>query len=137
MGARPDRPGVDAVQTHMTNTMNTPIEAFEHAYPARVERYAIRRGSGGAGRYRGGSGIVRVVRFDAAATVTLLADRHRTAPYGLHGGLPGKPGAAFLIHAGRRRRIGSKVRIRVKAGDALELQTPGGGGWGTPRKRRR
>ena len=133
MGARPDRPGLDAVHTHMTNTLNTPIEALEHAYPVRVERYAVRRGSGGRGRYRGGAGIVRVLRFLADATVSVLADRHRSSPYGLAGGAPGKPGAAFLIHKGKRRRMPAKGQVQVEAGDAIELQTPGGGGWGRPR----
>ena len=133
LGARPDRAGIDAIQTHMTNTMNTPIEAFEHAYPAQVERYAVRRGSGGRGKYRGGAGIVRTIRFHAPAAVSILADRHRTAPYGLRGGQPGKPGAAFLLRNGRKRRLASKCLFRVKPGEAVELHTPGGGGWGRPR----
>lgn len=137
MGARPDRPGLDGVQTHMTNTQNTPIEAFEHTYPARVEGYRLRRGSGGAGQHRGGAGICRVVRFDVPATVSLLADRHRTAPYGLQGGKPGRPGAVYLLSAGRRRRLASKSQVDVRAGDAIELRTPGGGGWGRPRRSRR
>ncbi len=137
LGARPDRPGVDGIQTHMTNTMNTPIEALEHTFPVLVERYGVRRGSGGRGKYRGGAGLVRTMRFTAPATVSLLADRHRTAPYGLRGGGAGKPGAAFLLRDGRKRRLPSKCQFHVYPGDAVELHTPGGGGWGRRRKRPR
>jgi len=130
MGGRQGAAGLDGVHTHMTNTMNTPIEALEHALPVQVERYALRRRSGGAGAFKGGDGIIRRIRFLDAATVSVLADRHRRAPYGLAGGEPGKTGATYLIKGGRRRRIASKVQLQVDAGDAVELRTPGGGGWG-------
>src|SRR6266481_5824338 len=86
MGARPDRPGVSGVHTHMTNSLNTPAEALEYAYPLRITQYSLRRGSGGVGRFRGGDGIVREVELLADAEVTLLADRRSRGPYGLAGG---------------------------------------------------
>ena len=92
MGARPTKPGVSGVHTHMTNSLNTPAEALEHSYPLRVRQYSLRRGSGGAGKHRGGDGIVREIEVLAAAEVTLLADRRRRGPWGLNGGREGKPG---------------------------------------------
>ncbi|MEW6646204.1 MAG: hydantoinase B/oxoprolinase family protein [Pseudomonadota bacterium] len=126
MGAGAGGGGLDAVQTHMTNTLNTPIEALESAYPLRVTRYAVRRGSGGAGQRRGGDGIVREFEFLAPAQLTLLTERRRHAPWGLAGGSPGA--------AGENRHndmpLPGKVSITVTGGDRVTIATPGGGGWG-------
>ena len=86
MGARPDKDGVSAIHTHMTNTMNTPIEALEFAFPLRLQEYSIRRGTGGAGMRRGGDGVQRDVEFLSPARVTILSERRKRAPFGLHGG---------------------------------------------------
>ena len=126
MGARPSAHGLSAVHTHMTNSLNTPIEALEHFYPVRVRRYAVRRGSGGQGRFRGGDGIVKEIEFLTEAEVTILSDRRRRGPYGLAGGKPGKPGRNRL----NGRKLPSKVRFQVRTGDVLTIETPGGGGYG-------
>ena len=130
MGARPTRDGMDAVQTHMTNTRNTPIEALEHAYPLRVLRYEIRRGSGGKGRYRGGDGIRRDIALLADCTVGLLSDRRRFRPYGLQGGESGQGGESILVTPRGERPLGSKFHIRARAGETISIRTPGGGGHG-------
>jgi N-methylhydantoinase B len=133
MGARPTKDGLSAVHTHMTNTMNTPVEALEMVYPLRVRRYAVRRGSGGAGLYRGGDGVVRDLEFLAPATVTVLAERRRFRPWGLAGGEPGQPGETILFKGGVEEvRLPPKVTLRVDAGDIVSIRTPGGGGWGKP-----
>ncbi|MBI1759973.1 MAG: hydantoinase B/oxoprolinase family protein [Acidobacteria bacterium] len=132
MGARPNADGISAVHTHMTNSLNTPIEALEYAYPLRVRRYAIRRGSGGAGKQRGGDGTIREIELLADAQVSLLADRRKFAPYGLQGGAPGKVGIAELIeaHGGKRKKLPSKFSLKARCGDRLVIETPGGGGHG-------
>jgi N-methylhydantoinase B/oxoprolinase/acetone carboxylase alpha subunit len=130
MGASPSSPGPDATHTHMTNSWNTPVEAFEHQFPLCVRRYAIRRGSGGRGARRGGDGIVRELEFLAPAETTLLADRRKRGPYGLSGGEPGRPGRAALIRRGRRHPLPGKVRFEARAGDVLRVESPGGGGHG-------
>jgi N-methylhydantoinase B len=135
-GAGPGRDGLDAVHTHMTNTLNTPVEALEMAYPFRVTRYAVREGSGGAGRRHGGAGLVRSYEFLCDARVTLMTERRRLAPWGLAGGRPGSPGRNILSHDGRVRRLPGKGPLRVSAGDVLTVETPGGGGWGQPLKPR-
>jgi N-methylhydantoinase B len=133
MGARPDRDGVPGIHTHMTNSLNTPIEALEYSYPFRVRRYAYRRGSGGNGRYRGGDGLIREIELLTDAQVTLLADRHRFPPYGLAGGQPGACGRASLIRAGGAvEQLKAKGSVAVHAGDIVSIETPGGGGWGEP-----
>ncbi|HYV57838.1 MAG TPA: hydantoinase B/oxoprolinase family protein [Candidatus Nitrosopolaris sp.] len=134
-GGGPEHPGASAVHTHMTNTMNTPVEALEAYYPLRVRRYAIRRGSGGQGHHRGGDGIVREIEFLAPAQVTLLAERRRIPPYGLRGGSPGSPGADWIVRAGRARRLPAKTTLAVAPGDRLRVATPGGGGYGPTRGR--
>jgi N-methylhydantoinase B len=134
-GAGPGGPGLSAVHTHMTNTMNTPVEALEAYYPLRVRRYAIRRGSGGRGRWRGGDGVVREIEFLAPAHVTLLADRRRIPPYGLAGGAPGTVARDSLIVGGRVRRVAGKSTFGVEPGDRLLVETPGGGGYGRSRRR--
>lgn len=130
MGARPGKDGADAIHTHMTNTLNTPIEALEFSYPFRVRRYEIRRGSGGEGRYRGGDGICRELELEHAASVTILSDRRKSGPYGLQGGGPGKPGRNLLIRAGNEQELPGKVMLEAQAGDVISIHTPGGGGNG-------
>ncbi len=134
-GATPFADGAGGVQTHMTNTRNTPVEALEHAFPLKVTRYAIRRGSGGAGRYVGGDGICRDVEFLCPATVTMISERRKIAPYGLSGGSPGARGENVLVHRGEAVRLPGKFTIAVEAGDVLRVETPGGGGFGPPAPR--
>lgn len=128
MGASCKGPGQSGVQTHMTNTLNTPIEVLESYYPVRIKRYALRRGSGGKGKYSGGDGIVREYEFLQPATVTLLTERRSHAAWGLMGGHDGKPGENTL----NRQHIAAKMELKVKAGDCIAIKTPGGGGWGKP-----
>ena len=130
MGARPHHDGLSAVHTHMTNSLNTPAEALEYAYPLRVREYRIRKGSGGKGKHRGGDGVIREIETLAAAHMSLLADRRKHGPYGLHGGEDGRPGIAAIISAGSARKIGSKGSWELNAGDRVRIETPGGGGWG-------
>lgn len=133
MGARPDGDGPSALHSHMTNTLNTPVEALEFAFPLRVNRYEIRAGTGGKGRYRGGDGVRRDIQVLVPAQVTLLTDRRRLRPYGLAGGFPGEPGENVLIHNdGREEKLPGKGSFELAAGDTLSLRTPGGGGWGKP-----
>ncbi|MCA2970014.1 MAG: hydantoinase B/oxoprolinase family protein [Acidobacteriaceae bacterium] len=126
MGAGPRHAGWPATHTHMTNSWNTPVEAFEHQYPVRVTAYRRREGSGGAGRRRGGDGIVREFEFLTAAEVTILSDRRARGPYGLAGGDSGQPGRNLL----NGRPLPAKCRFAVEAGDRVRIETPGGGGWG-------
>jgi N-methylhydantoinase B len=133
-GAGPSRDGASAVHTHMTNTMNTPIEALEAQLPVRVVRYAVRSGSGGRGTHRGGDGIVREIEFLTAAQLTLLTERRSIAPYGAAGGVPARVGVNEVVRAGRVERLPSKVTLSVEAGDRVRIQTPGGGGWGRRRR---
>jgi N-methylhydantoinase B len=132
MGARPGLDGISGVQTHMTNSLNTPIEALEYAYPFRVRRYAYRDESGGKGRFRGGDGLVREIELLTDAQVTLLAERRRFRPYGLEGGEDGAPGRATVVRAdsGEETGLPGKCSVRLAAGDRLRIETPGGGGWG-------
>ena len=134
MGARPAHDGLSAVHTHMTNSLNTPAEALEYAYPLRVREYRIRKGSGGKGRHRGGDGVIREIETLAPARMSLLADRQKRGPYGLSGGDDGKPGRAAIIRKGIRKgrahRIGSKGSWELEAGDRVRIETPGGGGFG-------
>lgn len=133
MGARPDRDGVSGIHTHMTNTMNTPVEALEFAFPLRLRRYALRRGSGGDGLHRGGDGLVREVEFLSPARVTVLSERRRFAPPGYHGGHHGAHGENVLLRGGYEEvRLAGKETLDVAAGDILSIRTPGGGGWGAP-----
>lgn len=134
MGASASRDGPSAVHTHMTNSWNTPIEALEHQFPLRVRGYRIRRGSGGDGRHRGGDGIIREIEFLAPAEVTVLSERRLRGPYGLRGGRPGRPGVNTILRGKRRLPLPGKARTFVRAGDVLRIETPGGGGYGRPRK---
>jgi len=128
MGASHKAPGLDGVQTHMTNTLNTPVEVLEQRYPLRVVRYGLRRGSGGAGRHRGGDGLVREFEFLAEAEFTLLTERRRFAPWGLAGGCPGTRGRNLLNDV----PLPPKCHRKVAPGDRLRIETPGGGGYGPP-----
>ncbi len=137
MGARPSKPGVSGVHTHMTNSLNTPAEALEYAYPLRVRRYSLRPGSGGKGKYRGGDGIVREIEVLADSDVTLLADRRQGRPYGLQGGEPGAAGRTEVLRQdGSRQPLAGKTSVRLKAGERVRVETPGGGGWGPPSGRK-
>ena len=131
-GAGPAGDGLSALHVHMTNTLNTPIEALEYAYPFRVRRYALRRGSGGRGLHHGGEGLIRDIEFLVPCSLTILSERRQTTPYGLRGGEPGKPGRNLLIREGRGQELPGKAEVQVHAGDILSLRTPGGGGWGSP-----
>ncbi|HEY0430432.1 MAG TPA: hydantoinase B/oxoprolinase family protein, partial [Pyrinomonadaceae bacterium] len=130
MGARPAHDGLSAVHTHMTNSLNTPAEALEYAYPLRVREYRIRKGSGGTGKRRGGDGVVREIETLTPAHMSLLADRRKLGPFGLAGGEEGARGSAAIIRDGRARKIGSKGSWELEAGDRVRIKTPGGGGWG-------
>ena len=131
------RPGQSGIHTAMTNTRNTPIEALERAFPLRVLRYRLRRGSGGTGWAAGGEGIERDLQVLEDATVSLITERRVSQPWGLAGGEPGAVGENWLLPGGdetRAERLPDKCTIQLKAGDVLRMLTPGGGGWGSPRQ---
>jgi N-methylhydantoinase B len=131
MGARPTKPGVSGVHTHMTNSLNTPAEALEYAYPLRVRQYSLRPGSGGEGRQRGGDGIVREIEVLTDAEVTLLADRRLRGPWGLSGGADGSPGKTSVIRKdGSVETLPGKSNVRLRTGERVRIESPGGGGWG-------
>jgi N-methylhydantoinase B len=132
MGARMGLDGVSGVQTHMTNSLNTPIEALEYAYPFRVLRYGYRCGSGGEGKFRGGDGLTKEIEVLTRAQMTLLAERRRFRPWGLQGGEEGAAGKAWVSRAGRAEKVElpGKCSLQLAAGDVLRIETPGGGGWG-------
>jgi N-methylhydantoinase B len=131
MGACPDHDGVSGVHTHMTNSLNTPAEALEYAYPLRVRQYSLRPRSGGEGEYRGGDGIVREIEVLADAEVTLLADRRTRGPWGLEGGGEGAPGhTTILRHDGSTEELPGKFNTRLRKGERIRIETPGGGGFG-------
>jgi len=130
MGARPREDGTSAVHTHMTNSLNTPAEALEYAYPLRVREYKIRKGSGGKGKRKGGDGVIREIETLAPARMSLLSDRRKRGPYGLSGGDDGKPGTAVIISDGHARKIGSKGSWELQAGDRIRIESPGGGAFG-------
>jgi N-methylhydantoinase B/oxoprolinase/acetone carboxylase alpha subunit len=133
MGASPERDGLSGVHTHMTNTRNTPVEALEHYLPIRVERYSLRTGSGGRGKFRGGDGIGREFQFLAPAQVNILSERRKFSPYGLAGGKAGKRGKNILVRGGKKILLGGKASFRVNKGDRIVVETPGGGGYGKAR----
>jgi N-methylhydantoinase B len=133
MGARPGLDGIDAIHTHMTNSLNTPAEAMEYAYPMRVRRYSIRRESGGQGHYRGGDGVVREIELLTGSRVTILSDRRKTRPYGLKGGEPAKSGRTTLISGDAERVLAGKDSTDAEAGDRIRIESPGGGGYGRSR----
>ncbi len=131
MGARPTKDGVSGVHTHMTNSLNTPAEALEYAYPIRLRQYSLRSNSGGAGLHTGGDGIVREIEVLTDAQVALLADRRSRGPYGLAGGADGAPGRTLIIRRdGSAEEIPGKTSVRLRSGERVRVETPGGGGWG-------
>jgi N-methylhydantoinase B len=133
MGARPGKPGVSGVHTHMTNSLNTPAEALEYAYPLRVRRYSLRTASGGEGKFRGGEGIVREIEVLTDCEVTLLADRRSRGPWGLAGAADGAPGKAFVTRQdGSIESMPGKFSARLHKGERITIESPGGGGWGAP-----
>ena len=132
MGARPDSDGPSAMHSHMTNTLNTPVEALEYAYPLRILHYGLRDSSGGAGRYTGGLGIRRDIQLLCDAQATLLSERRVLPPYGLAGGVPGQIGENALIRDGIETMLPGKGFFNLRPGDILSIRTPGGGGWGPP-----
>ena len=134
MGARPHLDGISGVHTHMTNSMNTPVEAFEHSYPARIVRYALRHNSGGKGLNRGGDGVIREIRFLSRTQVTVLSDRRVFPPFGQNGGEDGLRGYNTIRRAdGLIEEMPGKFTALLETGDVLSIATPGGGGWGYAR----
>ena len=129
-GALPNRDGASGVHTHMTNSLNTPVEALEYAYPFRVRRYAVRKNSGGAGKYRGGDGLIREIELLAPVQITILSDRRELAPYGLAGGGEGARGRNMIIEGGSVTELPSKCNRQAEAGSVVRIETPGGGAWG-------
>ena len=136
LGGGPEGPGLDAAHSHMTNTLNTPAEALEFAYPLRVVENSIRPRSGGAGHHRGGHGLIRRTQFLGSAQLTLITERRTQQPWGSQGGESGRTGRNSLettSASGRpaRRKLPGKVTINVEPGDIIRVETPGGGGWGS------
>jgi 5-oxoprolinase (ATP-hydrolysing) len=133
-GAGPGFDGASAVHTHMTNSRLTDPEVLEWRYPVRLERFEIRRGSGGGGQHRGGDGVVREIRFLAPMSAAILSNHRRIRPFGLAGGEPGAPGRNRVRRAdGREEVLSATARIDVSPGDSVIIETPGGGGFGAPR----
>jgi N-methylhydantoinase B len=133
MGACPTKDGVSGIHTHMTNSLNTPAEALEYAYPVRLRQYSLRSKSGGIGLHIGGDGIVREIEVLTDAQVTLLADRRSRGPYGLAGGADAAPGRTLIIRRdGSEEEIPGKTSVRLRAGERVRIESPGGGGWGKP-----
>ncbi len=131
MGARPHADGIDGIHCHMTNTLNTPIEAIEREFPLRVVRYELADGTGGAGRQRGGNGLIRALQLvEGSARATLLADRHTRRPPGAWGGEPGACGRHALTRDRAETPLRAKTSLALEPGDVLTIQTPGGGGYG-------
>lgn len=129
-GGGPAGPGAGGLHTHMTNTLNTPVEALEHAYPLRVRRYTLRTGSGGPGMHPGGDGVVKEMELLGDARITIISDRRKQGPYGLQGGEPGRPGRNALLREGQLLELPGKCSLAGRSGDVLVIETPGGGGWG-------
>jgi N-methylhydantoinase B/oxoprolinase/acetone carboxylase alpha subunit len=130
MGASKELDGLSGVHTHMTNSLNTPLEALENYFPLRISRYSLRSRSGGSGRTKGGDGIIREYEFFVPTKVSVISERRRFAPYGLDGGDCGLKGRNILISGKKRTLLGSKFNIKVEPGDRLRIETPGGGGYG-------
>jgi N-methylhydantoinase B len=130
MGARPSADGMSGVHTHMTNSLNTPAEAMEYAYPLRVREYRLRPHSGGLGEHRGGDGVIREIESLVSARMSLLADRRKHGPYGLSGGEDGKTGTNVIIRDAKTLNVPAKGSHELRAGDRVRIETPGGGGWG-------
>jgi N-methylhydantoinase B len=129
-GASPQADGASGHHAHMTNSLNTPVEALEYAYPFRMIRYSIRSDSGGAGEHRGGDGVTREIELLGDAQLTLLADRRSTAPWGLAGGDPGVRGETSISSEGKEQVLPGKCTRELKPGTRIRIEAPGGGGWG-------
>src|SRR6202046_1647507 len=136
MGARPGMDGVSGIHTHMTNSLNTPVEVLEHTLPVRVREYSLRGDSGGKGGCRGGDGVVREFEALTEMEIGMLSDRRKFGPYGLAGGSAGKPGRAKIKSGPHMQQILAKGAWRLKKGSILRVETPGGGGWGKFKSRR-
>ncbi len=145
MGARPGKDGASGIHTHMTNSLNTPVEVLEHTYPVRVLRYGLRHGSGGNGKSRGGDGVVRELELLTDMHVGFLSDRRKIPPYGLHGGQPGATGKNEWIIAGKGKSGKKSGRVRIMpskcgfyagVGSIIRIESPGGGGWGKARRKK-
>jgi len=134
LGAAPQGPGLSGVHSHMSNSLNTPVEALEHAYPFRVTHYSIRRGSGGNGIHRGGDGLRRDIQLLGKGQVTLLTERRLQGPRGAAGGEDGEVGENVLIRGGTEEKLPGKVTFDALAGDIISIRSPGGGGWGSPHR---
>ena len=132
MGGRSCGDGANAVHTHMTNTLNTPVEAIERELPVMVESYSMRKGSGGSGKFQGGDGITRQYRFLEDSHVSVITERRKRRPWGTQGGGDGKSGVNTLVSGSEEKRLPAKCSISVKTGEAVRIETPGGGGWGKP-----
>ncbi len=132
LGGGPAGPGLPATHSHMTNTLTTPAEALELAYPLRVLENSVRADSGGDGQHPGGDGVVRRTEFLAPATVTIISERRLSSPWGSAGGKPGARGRNTLERAGVEKPLAGKAVFQVEPGDIVRLETPGGGGWGPP-----
>jgi N-methylhydantoinase B len=124
--------GGHGMHAHMSNTLNTPIEALEYGYPVRVVEYRQRTDSGGAGKYKGGDGLVRSLEFLAPVTVTVVSERRSRPAYGLNGGFPGRSGLNQVTRKGTIETLPGKFTVDLDTGDRLKIETPGGGGWGSP-----
>lgn len=134
MGAGPKADGLSGIHTHMTNSLNTPVEALENHMPVRIRSYHLRRRSGGAGLHRGGDGLVREYEFLVPVSLTLISDRRKGVPYGVRGGRSGAAGRNILISGRGKRLLPSKANLNAAVGDVLRVETPGGGGWGREKK---
>jgi N-methylhydantoinase B/oxoprolinase/acetone carboxylase alpha subunit len=132
LGGRRGMAGLSGVHTHMSNTRNTPVEAIEHYLPVRIRQYRLRTDSSGAGAAPGGEGIVREYEMLTAATVTIISERRRRAPYGARGGRPGGCGRNTLIRDGKETWLPGKIELQLRTGDRIRIETPGGGGYGEP-----
>ncbi|CAN5469504.1 hydantoinase B/oxoprolinase family protein [soil metagenome] len=130
MGARPNADGISGIHTHMTNSLNTPVEALEYAYPFRVRSYSYRPNSGGSGEFRGGDGIIREIELLSPSKVTMLMDRRIFAPYGLAGGASGSLGRSTLLVGEETTPLPGKCSFEAATGSVIRVETPGGGGWG-------
>jgi N-methylhydantoinase B len=129
-GAGPRADGQAAIQTHMTNTRNTPIEELEHRLPVTVRTLSVRRGSGGPGRRSGGDGIVKAIAASTPLHVSFLGERHRSGPPGAAGGRPGRPGRLWRVRGRAEQRLPAKCSFVLAPGETLVVETPGGGGHG-------
>jgi N-methylhydantoinase B len=129
-GAGPGADGGSGLHVHMSNTLNTPVEALEYSFPLRLEQYSLRPDSGGAGQHRGGDGLIRSIRFLTPVTVTVTSERRKRGAYGLQGGQDGRPGRNCLIQRESITELPGKFTRQLDSGDILQIETPGGGGWG-------